>query len=79
MDTLPDLVPDGVELESLQITNSTELILTGNARSSEAINLFVQELTNSGMASNTQVSTIPPGDGFDFTNFKLTATVVRED
>ena len=79
MDTLPDLVPDGVELESLQIANSTDLILTGNARSNEAINLFVQELTNSGMASNSQVSTIPPGDGFEFTNFKLTAKVIRED
>ncbi|MGC6535926.1 MAG: PilN domain-containing protein [Candidatus Puniceispirillaceae bacterium] len=79
MDTLPDLVPDGVELDTLKIANSTALTLTGYARSSEAINLFVSELTNSGLANNTQVNTVPPNDTYAYTFFTLTGTVTRED
>ena len=79
MDTLPDLVPDGVELDSMDIQGDTTLLIAGSARSEEAIKLFESELSNSGLATNTQIVTIPPNDGVIYTTFTLTATILRED
>ena len=79
MDTLPDLVPDGVELDSMSVQNDTTLSISGSARSEEAIKLFESELSNSGLATNTQIVTIPPNDGVIYTTFTLTATILRED
>ena len=79
MDTLPDLVPDGVELDTLQVVNATTLTMTGSGRTDEAINLFVTELSNSGLANSPQVNLIPPNDGQTYFGFTLSAVIIRED
>lgn len=79
MDTLPDLVPDGVELDALLISANTTLNIQGSARTEEALKLFESELTNSGLANNTVVVTQPPNDGINYYTFTLTATILRED
>lgn len=79
MDTLPDLVPDGVELDTLQIVNATTVTMTGSGRTQEAINLFVTELSNSGLANNPQVNLTPPNDGQTYFGFTLSAVIIRED
>ena len=79
MDTLPDLVPDGVELNRMAIDTHTNLSIQGSARSEEAIKLFESELTNSGLANNTVVETIGPNDGITYYSFTLTATILREE
>ena len=79
MDTLPDLVPDGVELDSMEITSGTTLSITGSARTEEAIKLFESELANSGLANNAQIETRSPNDELDYYAFTLTATILRED
>ena len=79
MDTLPDLVPDGVELDSLDVENNTTLTISGSARSNEAITLFESELANSGLANNAQIETRPPNDEITYITFTLTATILRED
>ncbi|MGC6529452.1 MAG: PilN domain-containing protein [Candidatus Puniceispirillaceae bacterium] len=79
MDTLPDLVPDGVELDKMQVANGINLTLEGSARSEEAIKLFESELANSGLASNAQISTSPPNDGKEYYSFTMTAQITRQD
>ena len=79
MDTLPDLVPDGVELDTLQVVNATTVTMTGSGRTQEAINLFVTELSNSGLANNPQVNLTPPNDGQTYFGFTLSAVIIRED
>ena len=79
MDTLPDLVPDGVELDTMLVQNHTGLTITGSARSEEAIKLLESEIANSGLASNMVIETRPPNDGITYNTFSLTATIVRED
>ena len=79
MDTLPDLVPDGVELDSMAVQSHTNLTVTGSARSEEAIKLLESEIANSGLASNMVIETRPPNDGINYYTFSLTATIVRED
>ena len=79
MDTLPDLVPDGVELDKMQVANGINLTLEGSARSEEAIKLFESELANSGLASNAQISTSPPNDGKEYYSFTMTAQISRQD
>lgn len=79
MDTLPDLVPDGVELDTMEITSGTTLSITGSARTEEAIKLFESELANSGLANNAQIETRSPNDELDYYAFTLTATILRED
>ena len=79
MDTLPDLVPDGVELDSMLVQNHTNLNVTGSARSEEAIKLLESEIANSGLASNMVIDTTAPSDGVNYYSFSLTATIVRED
>ena len=79
MDTLPDLVPDGVELDSMQIVNSTTLTIKGSALNEDAIKLLDLELANSGLVTNSQITTFPPNDGIDYTTFTLASTIARED
>ena len=79
MDTLPDLVPDGVELDTMLVQNHTNLTITGSARSEEAIKLLESEIANSGLAGNMVIETRPPNDGITYNTFSLTATIVRED
>ena len=77
-ETLPDLVPSGVELDSFQIQNDTELLITGTGRDKENINLFMSELTTSGLVESPDVST-----GYDEINdlhqFELTGIVRRQN
>ena len=49
MDTLPDLVPDGVELDTMLVQNHTGLTITGSAfrRRLSSLNL---KLRDSGLA-----------------------------
>ena len=49
MDTLPDLVPEGVELSSYTLSEGNQLTLTGAATNPSVVQLFVSELANSGL------------------------------
>ena len=79
MDTLPDLVPDGVELDTLVVQSNTALTVTGSARSEEAIKLLESEIANSGLAANMVIETRPPNDEINYNTFTLTANITRED
>ena len=56
-ETLPDLVPSGVELDSFSVENDIELSITGTGREKENINLFMSELTTSGLVEAPEVTT----------------------
>lgn len=79
MDTLPDLVPDGVELDSMSVQGNTVLTVAGSARSEEAIKLLESELANSGLVGNMVFDTRSPNDEINYYTFTLTATILRED
>ena len=79
MDTLPDLVPDGVELDSMAVESGKNLTIAGSARTEEALKLFESELANSGLANNTVIELTSPNDENDFYGFTLTASILRED
>ena len=77
-ETLPDLVPSGVELDSFSVQNDTELLITGTGRERENINLFMSELTTSGLVEAPDVSTgLEEASGLFV--FELTGTVRRQN
>ena len=78
METLPDLVPEGVELSSYTLSEGNQLLLTGAATNPSVVQLFVSELNNSGLvdapASNDPVLR-ETGNIYDF---QITATLRQE-
>lgn len=56
IETLPDLVPEGMEMSSYRLTNETDLFLSGAANSPDVVQLFVSELQNSGLVEQPALS-----------------------
>lgn len=77
-ETLPDLVPSGVELDSFSVQNNTELLITGSGRETENINLFLTELTNSGLVEAPAVTTAYD-ETINLVTFELTGIVRRQN
>lgn len=57
METLADLIPDGVELATLKLTQSDRIELTGYASMSQSILILQNELTASGLMTGIVVET----------------------
>ena len=64
METLPDLIPEETELDSLTINESDKITLTGFARTGKAIFFFQNELANSGLISGITIITQNENDNF---------------
>jgi len=78
IDTIPDLVPDGVELSGYYLSNGTELRLTGAATAPDVIQLFVSELQNSGLVEPPDAIEPVLREGSAVYEFEITTTVRQE-
>ena len=78
IDTLPDLVPEGVELSGYFLANGTELRLTGAATTPDVVQLFVSELQNSGLVEQPAVSEPVLREGGSIYDFEITTTLRQE-
>ena len=78
IDTLPDLVPEGVELSGYFLANGTELRLTGAATTPDVVQLFVSELQNSGLVEQPAVSEPALREGSSIYDFEITTTLRQE-
>ncbi|XDZ66750.1 PilN domain-containing protein [Alphaproteobacteria bacterium LSUCC0684] len=67
LETLPDLLPDRMELASLEMKQSNEVKITGFARMEQAITLFQQELHQSGFIDQSSIETVKDKDFISFT------------
>jgi len=67
LETLPDLLPDGMELASLEMNQSNEIIITGFAMVEQAIPAFQQELRQSGYMDQSTVETMKDKNFLSFT------------
>lgn len=77
MDTLPDLLPEGLELSSYSLEDNNNLTITGSAISEAAVFTFMSELINNGLVANP--STRPtPREESTFYDFVLTGTLQQE-
>lgn len=75
---LSEVIPDGVELDSMEIT-SDKAAITGSVQSQRSLNLLINNLQLSPKFTNVVVSTIESqssgGSGF---NFRLSAQIQQE-
>jgi len=78
IDTLPDLVPEGVELSGYFLANGTELRVTGAAITPDVVRLFVSELQNSGLVEQPTFSEPVLREGSAIYDFEITTTLRRE-
>ena len=78
MDTLPDLVPEGVELSSYTLSEGNQLTLTGAATNPSVVQLFVSELANSGLVDAPTPDEPILRETANIYDFKITATVRQE-
>jgi Tfp pilus assembly PilM family ATPase len=67
LETLPDLMPEGAELESMNITESMKINITGFAKNDKAIFFFQNELASSGLVKSIMVNTQSDDDLIAFT------------
>jgi Tfp pilus assembly protein PilN len=77
MDTLPDLLPEGLELSSYKLTDSNNLTISGSAVSEAAVFTFMTELINSGLVANPSTTPSPREESI-FYDFTLTGTLKQE-
>ena len=78
MDTLPDLVPEGVELSSYVLTEGTRLVLTGAATNPSVVQLFISELSNSGLIEAPTPSEPLLRETGTLYDFQITGTLRQE-
>lgn len=57
LETLPDLMPEGAELKSMSVTDSTNITIEGYAQSDKVIFFFQNELASSGLIDAIAVDT----------------------
>jgi len=70
LNTIPDLVPEGVELSSYSVDDNSTVMLRGSAANQDAVLLFVTELLNSGLIfgpASSEPIRRPDGGLLDFT------------
>ena len=66
LETLPDLMPEGAELSSINVTGSSKIQINGYADSDRALYFFQNELDLSGLVKNISVQSVDdaePDDG----------------
>lgn len=73
LETLPDLMPEGAELESLSIQDSSKINITGFARDDKAIFFFQNELASSGLVQSITINT---AESNELISFSLDGTLV---
>lgn len=72
LETLPDLMPEGAELQSMSVTESVNINITGFAQNDKAIFFFQNELAASGLIQGITVNTDEQDELIAFT---LTGTL----
>ena len=78
IDTIPDLVPEGVELSGYYLTESVNLRLTGAAVNPDVVQLFVTELQNSGLVDQPTANEPLPREASPYFDFEITARLRQE-
>jgi Tfp pilus assembly protein PilN len=78
IETLPDLVPEGMEMSDYLLTNGTDLLLKGAANSPDVVQLFVSELQNSGLVEQPALSEPTLREGSNIYEFEI-ATKLRQE
>ena len=79
IETLPDLVPEGVEMSSYLLNNETELLLRGAANSPAVVQLFVSELQNSGLVEQPALSEPVLREGSSVYEFEISTKLRQEN
>ena len=72
IESIPDLVPEGVELSGYYLSDNAELRLRGAARSPAMMTLFVTELQNSGLVEPPIVGEPVYREGSPIFDFEIT-------
>jgi len=78
LNTIPDLVPEGVELSSYNLSDNTTLTLRGAAVDQDALLLFMTELMNSGLMEGPTTSQPAPRQDSTFLDFEITGLLQQE-
>lgn len=79
-ETLPDLVPSGVELDSFSVNNDTQLIITGSGRDEESIKQFEDALRDSGLVEEgVKTSAASYNETSNLHLFEITGTVRKQN
>ena len=79
IETLPDLVPEGMELSDYLLTNDVDLTLRGAAGSPDVVQLFVSELQNSGLVEQPALSEPILREGGSVYDFEITTKLRQEN
>lgn len=78
IESIPDLVPDGVELSAYYVSHESELRIRGAARSPDALQLFANELQNSGLVEPPNVGQPVYREGSPVFDFEIITTLRQE-
>ena len=78
IESIPDLVPEGVELSGYYMSGESELRLRGAARSPNVVTLFATELQNSGLVESPTVGDPVYREGSPIFDFEITTTLRQE-
>lgn len=78
IESIPDLVPDGVELSAYYVSHESELRIQGAARSPDALQLFASELQNSGLVDPPSVGQPAYREGSPIFDFEIITTLRQE-
>ena len=78
LNTIPDLVPDGVELSGYDLKPDQTLTLNGAATDEDAIILFVTEILNSGLVAGATAGEPVLREDGSFYDFEITGQLQQE-
>jgi len=78
IESIPDLVPEGVELSGYYLSDNSELRIRGAARSPAMMTLFVSELQNSGLVEAPTVGEPSYREGSPIFDFEITTRLRQE-
>ena len=78
IESLPDLVPEGMELSGYHLSEDVMLRLTGAAKNPEVVKIFVSELVNSGLVEQPTVADPVYREGSPIFDFEITTKLRQE-
>ena len=78
IESIPDLVPEGIELSEYHLSEDSELRLKGAARSPDVVTLFATELQNSGLVEPPSVGEPVYREGSPIFDFEITTRLRQE-
>lgn len=78
IESIPDLVPEGVELSAYYLSGESELRVRGAARNPDVVSLFASELQNSGLVESPTVGEPIYREGSPIFDFEITTKLRRE-